>query len=424
MTRPGLLVVLAILLSACAMAQEPVDRVIAVVNENIILESEVLQYAQSLALQNREDPMKYIENDELKAQILDQLVDQQVLLAIAEGDTNIKLEEREVKRELEARIDMMLKEVGSEAELEKIYGMSIREIRRELEKIIHDGLLVEKLRQRKIANVKVSRDEIQEFYQQNREKLTTRPETVELAHILFKIEPEPEAEVHAKGLADSLYNALLAGADFKFLAEKYSQDPGTVKRGGALGFTKRGDLVPAYEETAFALNPGEISQPVRSKFGYHIIRLNERQGEKINTSHILIKLEPTSSDKARVLNLAKTVYDSLQAGADFAVIAKRFSQDSESAETGGDLGAFSIKELVPLFADKIRNLSEGDYTTPFESAMGVQILKLTKRMESRPITLENDWNQVSNIALNWKQEKVYSEWLNDLKEEVYIEIKK
>ncbi len=424
MNRFSVTISVLILAIGLAFGQEVVDRIIAVVDDDIILESEVLQYAQSLALQNRADPMEYIQNEEIRRDILKQLIEQKVLYSKAEEDTTITVENREVKRELDSRLELMISEVGSEADLERLYGMSIHEIRREFEKTIREGLMVEKLRQKKMMNVKVSRADVEEFYRNNKERLSNRPETVDLAHILLRVEPSKEAEFRAKGLIDSLRLEIERGADFKELAIQYSQDAGSAKRGGNLGWAKRGDFVREYEEVAFSLEPGEVSEPVRTRFGYHLVLLNERQGEKINTSHILIKLEPTEEDRQRVLALGDSIYKMLQDGADFAELAKKYSMDQSTASEGGNLGTFKLEELVSEFKSRIEDLSVGEYTKPFESSMGVQILKVLKRQKPRELTLEKDWETISQIALNQKREEIYQEWLDSLKNDVYIDIRR
>lgn len=406
-----------------AIAQEVVDRILAVVDDEIILESEVLQFAQSLALQDRQDPMKYFQNPEIKSQILTELIDQKVLLAWAEEDTAIVVEDREIKRELESRLNILIEQVGSEQELEKLYGMSMHEIRRDFESSIRDGLLVEKLKQKKLTGLKVSRSEVEDFYEQHEKQLSDRPETIKLAHILLKIAPSPEAESRARELSDSLYAVLLAGGEFEELASDFSQDQGTAKRGGLLGWSVRGDFVPEFEEAAFSLEPGEFSPPVKSRFGFHIIRLNERQGEKISASHILIKLTPTPEDRERTLTLADSLYELLKGGADFAEIAGQYSEDEDSRDEGGQIGDFSMQELIPLYAKVVKKLEPGEITEPMKSDLGVQILKLMDRHKQRPLTLENDWESISQMTLNMKREVEFLEWMKKLKEDVYIEFK-
>lgn len=405
------------------MGQETVDRIIVVVDDNIILESEVLQFAQSLAIQNRVDPIRYIQNEEIRSQILNQLIDQKVLLAKAKEDTNIFVEDREVKREMDNRLEMMMAEVGSEAELEKVYGKPLRDIKREFEKTIYEGLMVDKLRQSKIMGIRVSRAEIEEFYGKNADRMSSNPESVDLSHLLLNIEPSADAESGAKGLIDSLKQAVLGGSNFSELAQQFSQDPGSGKKGGKLGWTKRGDFVPAFEEAAFNLETGQVSEPVKTQFGYHIIKLNDRQGEKINTSHILIKLAPTENDRVRVLALADSLYSLLETGSSFEELAEQFSQDETTASEGGAIGSFNLSDMIPIFTEQIEGLEAGEYTTPFESVMGVQILKVTGRQKPRELSLEDDWNRISQMTLSQKQENVYVEWVDSIKKEVYIDVR-
>ena len=414
--------VLMILLSV-VFAQEVVDRILAVVDDTIILESEVLQFAQSLAFQNKADPMKFIQDPELKARILGELIDQKVLLAQAEQDTNIFVEDREVKRELNNRIEQVINQVGSTEELEKMYNMSIREIRREFEESIREGLMVEKFKQRKMSGAKVSRKEIEEFYEKFKTELSDRPATINLAHIVIKVSPEETAAERAESLVDSLHKILMDGAEFEELAEKFSQDPGTAKRGGLLNWASRGTFVPEFEEVAFSLEVGETSEPVNTRFGYHIIRLNDRTGERINVSHILIKLMPSDEDRKRTETLADSIYKQLQSGADFGEMAKLYSADDETKDEDGVIGDFSENELIPLYAKAIKDLKAGEITPPIKSDLGMQILKLVSRTKAREITLKDDWKTISEMALNKKREELYLGMIEKLKKDVYIEMK-
>ena len=405
-----------------AKGQEVLDRVLAVVNDEIILESEVLQYAQSLALQQGLNPMRFVEDEAAKAEILEGLIDQKVMLFQADQDS-IVVESREVKRELDTRLNMMIEEVGSEEELEKIYGMSVREIRRRFEKNIREGLMVERLRQSKIMSVKTTRSDVERFYKEHKKQLYDRPEMVELAHIMLQVKPSQAAEEATDSLINVIADRLESGENFEELAKEYSED-GSAKKGGKLGWAKRGDFVPEFEETAFSLKTGDLSQPFRSRFGYHIVRLNERQGEKINTSHILIKLSPTDDDEKRVSHLADSLYHLLRGGEDFGELAVQYSDDVETASSGGNLGLFQVENLAPIFSDKVKGMNPGAISKPFRSQMGYQILKLVAREKPRPLTLENDWEQISEMALNKKREQVYLEILEKLKEEMYIDIRK
>lgn len=426
-TLSALLVLPLLLLSIVpATAQEDaelVDRVIAVVNDQIILESEVHQYVQDIVLRNRseyQDPEKV---NELREQVLQELINQKILLAIAEEDTNVVVEDRMVDQTLDQRLNQVSRELGGESKLEEYYGKPVRQIRRDFRKQVYESMLVDRLRQMKMSNVTVTRQEVKAYYEANADELPLVPARVKLGHILINVEPTEEAQTVAKALADSIFSELMMGADFNALAMEYSDDPGSRARGGLLGTTQRGDLVPEYERVAFGLDEGEISEPVRSRFGYHIIRLNWRRGEKINTSHILINLRPSDADLQRALEKARDIYREIQAGAPFDSLAREFSHDSETAALGGDLGWFDIPRMSEQYRIVVEDLAEGEVSQPFRSEDGIQMLKLLERKEPRPVDLQKDWERISELALQQKQERVYSRWIEEKRSEVYIEVK-
>ena len=399
-----------------------VDRVLATVNDEIILESEVLQYVQDIVLRNRS---MYTSQDQVMAlrnQILNELINQKILLAIAEEDTNIKVEDREIDQTLDQRINQIVQELGSEEALEQYYGKPIRQIRRDFRKQVRDNLMIDRLRAQKLQSVSVNKAEVDDFYNRMKDQLPTLPERFHLAHILVQIEPSEAATNKAKNLADSLFRDLMTGSNFEDLAMKYSDDRSTGAKGGLLGTTQRGDLVPEYESVAFGLNEGEISEPVRSRFGFHIIRLNWRRGEKINTSHILISLRPTDADGQRAVDEANEIYQKLKNGEDFATLAKEYSDDKDNADNGGDLGWFDMNQLRADFKNVAMKLDVGQFSEPFRTQLGIHILKLLEKDPERPLNLHDDWDRISRLAQTEKQEQVYNRWLDELKKNVYIEV--
>jgi len=420
-------VIFAVTLPATAQDASPgdmqlVDRIIATVDDEIILESEVMQYVQDIVIRNRNRYSTPESVIELRDQIMQELINQKILLAAAKDDTNIVVEDRQVDQTLDMRINEIVQELGSEEALEKYYGKPIRQIRREFRKQVSDNLYIDQLRSRKLQTVSVNRKEVEDFYAAHKDEFPEMPTRYHLAHILFEIKPEEEATDRAEALADSLFQDLLMGADFEQLAINNSDDRSTGAKGGLLGTTQRGDLVPEYESVAFGLSEGEISEPVRSRFGFHIIRLNWRRGEKINSSHILISLRPTDDDSKRTMQLARDVYDKLQDGADFAELAKEYSDDKDSGPFGGELGWFNDDELKMEYRAAINRLSPGQVSEPFETRLGIHILKLQEIEEPRPIDIKQDWDAISRLAQTEKQDKIYREWVEELKKEVYIEL--
>lgn len=417
------LIALAVILPMSVQAQEAqtVDRIIAVVNEEIILESEVLQYVQDIVLRNRQQYSQPDQVAALRDQVLTELVNQKILLAAAEADTNIVVEDRQVDQTLDERINQVQQDLGGEERLVEYYGKPIRQIRREFRKQVRDNLMVERLRQYNMSGVSVTKNEVDDFFNKNKANLPTLPERIHLAHLLIPIEPTEEATEEAKAKADSLFNMLLTGTDFDQLAIENSDDRASGAKGGLLGTTQRGDLVPEYEEVAFGLEEGEVSSPVRSRFGYHIIRLNWRRGEKINTSHILVKLTPSALDEERAFKQAQELRTRILEGEDFGELAKEFSSDEETAKDGGDLGWFDVPQMPEEFRLVTRDLQPGELTDPFKSRVGVHVVKVIARKDPRPPSLKEDWDRLSRMALMEKQDRMYQEWIEEKRKDVYIE---
>lgn len=399
-----------------------VDRVLVSVNDEIILESEVMQYVQDIVIRNRAQYSTDAQVMELRNQILQELINQKILLAIAEDDTNIVIEPRQVDQALDQRISDITRQVGSEEALEQYYGKPIRQIRRDFRTQVRQNMMIEQLRNQKLQSVSVSRSEVEDFYNRNKDQLPPLSERYRLSHILIEVQPDEASREHAKAKADSLFQLLITGADFEQLALENSDDRATGNKGGLLGTTQRGDLVPEYESVAFDLSEGEISEPIQSRFGFHIIRLNWRRGEKINTSHILISLRATDADAQRAQELAATIKQRSDNGEDFTELATKYSDDDESKDSGGDIGWFDRSALRPEYSRVVLELDSGAVSDPFRSQLGYQLLKLTDHEAARPMDLQLDWDRISRLAKLEKQEKVYNQWVESLRKDVYIEM--
>ena len=218
---------------------------------------------------------------------------------------------------------------------------------------------------------------------------------------------------------------LEAGEDFAELARKYSEDPGSAKNGGDLGFVSRGTLVKEFEETAFSLKEGEISNIIRTQFGFHIIQLIERQGERIHVRHILIQLQPTQQDEQLVINKLDTIRQKIIDGdSTFEQMALKYSVDPNVQNDQGHLGEFEVGAFqMKEFETAITGLNVGEISKPFKTEFGYHIVRLDKRQEARPISLKNDWEQVEQWALQKKRENDFKEWLAQLRQEIPVVVK-
>ncbi|RKY80815.1 parvulin peptidyl-prolyl isomerase [candidate division KSB1 bacterium] len=407
-----------------AWSQQLLDGIAAIVGDEIILESEVAQYAATLALQMKLDiqnePQKF---NELQKNSLQNLIVQKILLTKAREDT-IVVEDSQVEQVLEQQINQWIQQIGSERKVEEYFGSSMNKIKRRVRKEIREHLMVEKLQQQKLQEVKITRQEVEQFYQTNRDSLPELKESVEISHILLQVTPGAESKQQAREKIAGILERLRSGEDFAELARQYSEDPGSAAKGGELGFIQRGDFVKDFEEKAFALQPGQISDIVETQFGFHIIQMLERRGEKINVRHILIRTRPTKADEERTLKLLLAIRDSCLAGADFAEMAKRYSNDETTADKGGYLGWFEVEKLqLPEFKSVVKELKIGEISQPFRTRFGYHIVKLLNRREGGKLSLQRDWEQIEQWALMDKRSRAMQKWVEELKKNLYIEIK-
>jgi len=182
--------------------------------------------------------------------------------------------------------------------------------------------------------------------------------------------------------------------------------------------------VPEFEEASYLLSPGEVSNIVKTEFGYHIIKMIERRGELINVKHILIMLKTSSSDEKLIVDKLNMLRERLTAGEDFEPLALEHSEDPEISSNKGNLGWFELNSLsIPQFSAVLDTLPVGDISGPFKTDFGYHIVTVFEKREGGVLSLENNWHDIEAIVIRNKRLKVYNEWLNSLREEVFIDIK-
>ena len=426
MKRLYILLGVFLILTTRLFAQEVLDKTVAIVEDNIILKSELYQFSYSMALQLKIDPEKdKVKFDKLIRETLESLIEQKVLLVKAKEDS-IVVTDRQIDGTLDEQINRMIQQLGSQERLEEYFGgISLRQIRRDFRGEIEERLLVDNLKQRKDFEVKISRREIEGFYRAFKDSLPEVNESVKISHILVQVEASPAAVKAAEEKTEGILQRLKKGEAFAELAQEFSEDPGSATRGGDLGMMQRGDLVPEFEEVAFGLEPGEISEIVRSRFGLHIIQLITKGGEKINPRHILIRLDTSAEDEKRTVENIEDLRAKILTGElTFADAAKEYSKDETTASKGGDLGWFDVDQFqVPAFKDAILGLKPGDLSQPKKTQFGYHLIKLEDRKPTRKLNISEDWEQLELWALNLKRKKEFEKFVEEYKKDVYIERK-
>ena len=399
-------------------AQEVVDSICAIVDEEIILESETGYGVSSVLLEKGIKRPTESQISSIRDQVLDAYITQKILLARADEES-LLVEDRQVEKELTRKFEQVVNQVGGEAKLEEYFGRPIRQIKREMRKGVQEGLLIDMVRRKHLIASQVRRQDVTLFYDLHKDELPVQPERAQLSHILLEVKPSEEARKEAREKIMKAMFRLEEGADFDSIAIQLSEDP-SAENGGKLGYTNRGDLVPPYEEAAYALEPGEISSIVESPFGFHIIRLIERQGERISTQHILSRLAANDDDWNNSAQFASLLFDSLENGASFPEFAAKYSSDNESKKHDGKLELMPVEQLPAEFRSAISSKKVGELAEPFKTEYGLHIVRIDNLIPSHALAPETDWEQLEQFALNFKREEQFQQWVNKQWNDHYI----
>lgn len=407
-------------------SQDVLDRISAIVDKDIILESEVTQGAYLLAMQMGFDPTKNPKKfEEIKKVTLENLIIQKILLVKAEEDT-VEVEERQVEGMLEQQMQSIIQQLGNQEKVEEYFGSTLSKIRRSYREEIEKNLRARTVQETKLANERVSRREVEEFYNTQKDSLPNLNETVDISHILIEVKAGEEAKRAALEKIKGIRARIEAGEDFAKLAKELSEDPGSAQNGGDLGFMSRGDFVREFEEVAFTLQPNELSDVVETQFGFHIIQMIDRRGEKIRVRHILITLETIKEDEVAAVEKIKDIHNQLTNGADFEELVQKYSNDKSTINEKGHLGTFEIDQLrgtAKEFVYAIKDVGPGEISEPVHTQYGYHVIRLNSRQEARPFDLKTDWDRIEMVALEQKRQREFKKWINELKREIYIEVK-
>jgi peptidyl-prolyl cis-trans isomerase SurA len=404
--------------------QQTLDKIVAVVDKEAITLSDLIFSVQQYAVQNKLDPA----SPEIQSRVLDGMINDKLILAQAIEDSVVVTDE-EVADRLERQLNMLIQRVGSKEKLEEVYGMPLTRIRRDFQyrEMIRKQLLIEKVQQARNAALTVSRREVVEFFETYRDSIPKVPTEYELSHIY--IQPKPDSTViHAAyERALAMIDSVKAGVDFADLAKRYSIDPGSASQGGDLGWVRRGLFVKEFEEAAFALKDKEISKPVKTQFGYHIIQLLERRGESVHPRHILLPIEQSKANDDSTIAFLNRLHDRPDAKETFAVMAKKYSEDNDTKDIGGDLGKVALDQIDPSYVDVVTAAKSGEITAPAKltvgSKYGYHIIYVRSIVPEHIINLDADYHRLEQLALQMKTAAQYQKWVEEMRKNIYWEKK-
>lgn len=398
-------------------AQTLVDGIVAVVGKEIITRSEVDEQVRLVALQNGLDASK----PELRQQVLDALITDKLILAQAAIDS-VDVTEDEVTQALDQQIQNLVRQAGSESRLEQYYGMPISRIKREYRDEMRKALLIDRVRRSHEANLTVTPREVEEFYKTYQDSLPPVPEEVELSNIFIVPKPDSALEAATRAKLQAIRDSIIAGGDFADFARRYSKDV-SAGRGGELPPAKRGELLRDFEEVAFSLRQGQVSQVFKTELGYHLIKLIERRGDEVRVRQILLPLEKGASSDSAAVRKLRELRARVLAGESFADLARKYSEDEETKMLGGDLGQVATDQLKADFKEVVAGLKDGEISEPHRvtvgKSYGYQIVWLRKRVPAHAMTLTEDYRRVEQLALLYKRNRENDRWIQELKKSIY-----
>ncbi|MBU1096524.1 MAG: peptidylprolyl isomerase [Bacteroidetes bacterium] len=418
------IVLFVFLLSTAVIAQEVIDKIVAVVDKEIILQSELDLQVNLESAQRRLDP----KDKALRARVLDGMISQKLLYAQAQLDS-IEVSDEEVNQQLDYQMNFFIQQYGSREKVEQTYGMSIERIKREFKEDTRKNMMAERVKQKKFGAVEISRKDVDDFYNSYKDSLGLIPEKFTLSHIFLNPKATDKVKNKAYKLAEKLLDSLKRGGDFADLAKKFSDDPGSASQGGDLGTVKRGVFYPQFEAAAYSLTSNEISPIIESPVGFHIIQLLERKGDAIHARHILVKIKNDDDADLKSIEFLQAIRDSiLSENKDFAYYAKKYSDDKETSRFGGELGTFESGQLDKSLLDQVFKLKVGEISFPKRldvnaNTYGFHIVKLVKRTPEHIANMEQDFEDIQRLAQYKKREELYLKWVTELKDKIYWEEK-
>ena len=419
-----LVALIILLVSLQASAQVKVlDKIVAIVDDDVVLKSELDQRMDAIVAQLTQSGTQMPPEKILEQQVLERLISERLQLTMG-YDSGVRISDEELNQAI-ARIAASNKiSVAQYIEQVALQGSSISAMRGE----IRNELTIMRVQQGKVMRrIRISEQELDNFLKSEEGRFVTSPD-VNIGQILLSISSDSNRKSidQVVGRADLLFNQIDQGADFRAIAIANSADQSALQ-GGDLGWRKMAQLPGVFIDAVEKLDIGEVSQPIRSAAGYHLIKLYERRGgeeqlvEQHFARHILIKPNQIRDQKTTINQLNELRKRSI-AGEDFSILAKEFSEDPGSALSGGELGWSTPGMFVPEFEQTMGTIAINDISEPFASQFGWHILQVTERRQ-QDFSSEILRNKAQSMLRQRKYEEELQVWLQEIRDEAFIEIK-
>ena len=417
-----------------------IDKVVAVVGKNIILQSDI----ENQYIQYRVQGLAAGTGKEIRSRILEDLLLQKLMLNQAEMDS-ITVTDDQVEADMEQRIRYFIARIGSQEKLEEQFGKSMAEIKDEVRQARRDQMLQEQVQAKIMQNVTVTPKEVKDFFHDiPKDSLPTISPSYEIVQIVKRPPVSIDEKLQVKDRLYQIRKRILEGeSSFSTMAVLYSEDPGSARQGGELGFAGKGVYATEFENVAFNLRDGEISDVVETEFGFHIIQLIERRGETINCRHILLTAKVPVEALEKAQNQLDSVAQLIRNGdMTFEEACKKFSDD-DSKSNGGYLtnavsggNWLSLQDLQELegsypeyknLAFVISRLNVGEVSDPLpmttnENNDAFRLVMVKRKTEAHQANLKDDYSLIQNWALGQKRQEAIGKWVKDKAAKAYIRL--
>ncbi|MCF8359925.1 MAG: peptidylprolyl isomerase [Prolixibacteraceae bacterium] len=406
-----------------------IDQIIAIIGSNVILKSDI----EAIYLQNQAQGIT--SDGDMKCEILENLMIEKLMVAEAELDTLITVTDNQINQQLDMRIQYFVQHLGSEKAVEDYFKKPIVQLKSELTDVIKNEILSSQMRNKIVENVTVTPSEVRHYYNNldDDEKMTINTQ-YEYAQISITPRVSEEEENRIKEQLRDIKKRVEDGENFTMFAVLYSEGP-SAKLGGDLGYFGKASMDPAFSAAAFSLRPGQVSNVVKSEFGYHIIQMVDRKGEKIRCRHILIKPKIEIETKEKQLNLLDSIANAIRKGdITFEEAAFRYSTDKNSRSNGGRVinpmtmsSKFEAEMLPPAVSKVLTKMEINEISKPFvstdeQSRENFMIVKLLNKTEKHTANLSEDYQLISDLYLEKKKDDTIQEWISKLQSKTYIRI--
>ena len=418
-----------VLLSVLASAQpQTVDGVAAIVGGDVILKSDIDEQYDVFNRQNFGKPVSYCE-------VFEELLFQKLLIHHAAIDS-ISIGEEEVEAHMDRRIQQLIMQMGDQKKLEDFYEKSVVEIKEDMRTLIKEQLTAQRMQMTVVEGIEVTPSEVREYYENlPADSIPLISAEVELSQIVKFPELSDEAEQEVIAKLKELKERIENGTSFSSMAILYSEDPGSNKKGGEYQGIQRGVFVKEFEAVAFNLRKGEISDPFKTEFGYHIVQLLEKRGEELDLRHILIKPKLTQENLQEAKNFLDSVSVAIANGEmTFEEASRRFSDDEQTRFNGGQMSnfqsgnnKFEVSQLDRgLFAliSTLENdeISEASFYRTEDQREAFRIVRLDANYEPHKANLDLDFTRIKGFALQQKQAKTVEDWKNEKLADTFVKI--